>query len=50
MLNNEKHDITEDGDNTENELFESAHFTMEEQIYICLIYMSTFCLELDFKD
>ena len=33
MLNNEKHDITEDGDNTENELFESAHFTMEEQIY-----------------
>ena len=27
-------DITEDGDNTENELFESAHFTMEEQIYI----------------
>ena len=34
MLNNEKHDITEDGDNTENELFESAHFTMEEQIYI----------------
>ena len=25
--------ITEDDDNTENELLKSAHFTMEEQIY-----------------
>ena len=28
-----EHCITEDVDNTENELFESAHFNMEEQIY-----------------
>ena len=33
MLTNEEHDITEDDDNTENELLKSAHFTMEEQIY-----------------
>ena len=33
MLTNEEHDITEDDDNTENELLKSAHFTLEEQIY-----------------
>ena len=26
--------FTEDVDNTENELFESAHFNIEEQIYM----------------
>ena len=30
----EELDITEDVDNTENELFESAHFNIEEQIYM----------------
>ena len=33
--------FTEDVDNTENEPFESAHFNMEEQIYIRLKQFTT---------
>ena len=41
VLNNGEHVVTEDVDNTENEPFESAHFNLEEQIYIRLKQFTT---------